>query len=116
MIIELFDKDVVRSTFSFSFPKAKGTGGIVIVKTDWCGHCVRTIPELEKVSVITGKSYPIFKIDADKNQKLLKEMNVNGFPTIYFINKDGTLSTKYEKDRQAKKFLEEICLRARVCY
>ena len=116
MIKELFAKDVVNKYGDFIISEARGTGGMLMVKTDWCGHCRRALPELEKVSNLTGMAYPIYKIDADKNKELVSSMGVNGFPTIMFIERDGKVSVKYEGERESKSILDKICKKARKCY
>lgn len=116
MIKELFAKDVYSKYGDFHIREARNTGGMVMVKADWCGHCRRALPELEKVSSLTGKAYPIYKIDADKNRDLVSAMGVLGFPTILFIERDGKISVKYEGERESKPILDEICKRARKCY
>lgn len=116
MIKELFEKDVVSKYGDFNVPSSKGTGGMVIIKADWCGHCRRTLPELEKVSNLTGQAFPIYKIDADKNKNLVSSMGVSGYPTIFFIERTGKISYRYEGNRETKPILDEICKRARKCY
>jgi thiol-disulfide isomerase/thioredoxin len=116
MIKELFAKDVQSKYGDFIIPAAIGTGGLVMVKADWCGYCKRAMPELQKVSNMTGNAYPIYKIDADKNKSLVNSMGVNGYPTIMFIERDGKLSEKYEGERDSKSILDKICKKARKCY
>lgn len=116
MIKELFTKDVTSKYGDFYIRDARDTGGMVMVKADWCGHCKRALPELEKVSSLTGAAFPIYKIDADKNKELTSAMGVNGFPTILFVERDGKISTKYEGGRESRQILDKICKKARKCY
>lgn len=116
MIKEIFEKDVKNVNGKFYINLAKNTGGMVIVKAEWCGYCKRTMPELFKVSQLTGSMFPIFKIDSDVNKNLINKMGVQGFPTIFFIEKDGLISSKYSQDRECQKFLDEICSRVKKCF
>lgn len=116
MITELTERHVTKIGGKFNIPAAKQTGGMVIIKADWCGYCQRALPELNKVSNLTGSGYPIFKIDADKNKNLVNSMGVQGYPTIFFINKSGTVAEKYNGDRTRDAILAEICKKVRVCY
>lgn len=111
-IIELFDKDFKGNIVT----KAKGTGGLVIFKADWCGHCQMTMPELEAVSRITGKDYPIFKVDSDTNRKSVKYFNIQGYPTIFYIDINGIVGEKYNDERVSVAFISNICKNAKKCY
>ena len=77
-VIELSQADFNGKTVN----RAKGSGGLVIFKADWCGHCKRTMPELEKVYSMVGSVFPVYKVDADKHPGLVRRMGVDGFPTI----------------------------------
>ena len=112
MIIELTEQDFTRGIIR----RAQGSGGMVIFKADWCGYCVRTLPELEKVATQTGTIYPIYKVDVDKNPKITKELGITGFPTIFFVNRDGSIGDKYIDERSSRKFLKEICNKTKNCY
>lgn len=111
-ITELTDSDIKITPGLFSsacIDKAKGTGGMLIIKADWCGHCKRALPELLRVSHKMGKSFPIFKLDADSNPKSVSDLGIKGYPTIFYINVDGNIGNKYTKDRSYDALVGDIC-------
>lgn len=110
-VIEIFDSDIYQKNSELYIEKAKGRGGIVVVKTDWCSFCKSTMPILEETSRKLGSAYPIFKLDGDKATKI----KVDGFPTIFYINRTGKITGKYTGDRSVQGFLKGICKNSLVC-
>jgi thiol-disulfide isomerase/thioredoxin len=113
---ELFTKDIQKHQGKFYVKKKPETGGMVIIKADWCGHCKRALPELVQVSKLTGSIFQIYKLDADKNKDIVNSMGITGFPTIRFIETDGQITQDYKGARDSKSILDEICTKARKCY
>ncbi|MEI7834365.1 MAG: thioredoxin [bacterium] len=64
--------------------------GIIVVDfwAPWCGPCVRTGPEMEKVAVALGDTGKVYKVNVDNEQQLAQEFNVISIPTL-LIFKDG---------------------------
>ena len=63
---------------------------VVNVFATWCGPCTMFGPILEEVS----KTYPVGKVDIDKNRDFAQEMGIHGVPAT-FIYKDGELKTTF---------------------
>lgn len=105
--------------------KANGSPGILLVYRDGCGHCEQFKPDYvrmygmmkifnEKQRSMEGdsdarkkekrdsvyKDYKIFAIDAmdPANIDFIKEYNINGVPSIFFISPNGTIES-YNKSR-----------------
>jgi thiol-disulfide isomerase/thioredoxin len=95
--------------------KAKGVGALVIVKADWCTFCKRLLVDLKKVSKKLGDAYPIMLIDADTQKEMVNVLEVEGFPTIFFFDRNGDLSKKYSGDRSEGGILSAICSESLVC-
>lgn len=49
----------------------------------WCGPCKKMAPMLEELQNDHAGKFKLVKVDADKNDALLKELNVNEIPTFY---------------------------------
>jgi len=93
-----------------------GKKGMVVFSTSWCGHCKRAAPEIERTAKILGKSFIIYNLNCDKHGEFAsKVLNVNGYPTIVFINSDGSAIKLYEGERSTQSFLEEVCKVSMVC-
>ncbi|MBL8008494.1 MAG: thioredoxin fold domain-containing protein [Ignavibacteria bacterium] len=63
--------------------------------TDWCKWCVETDRKVytnQDVSAFANANQINWKIDAEKGEgpELAKKYSVKGFPTIVFVNSDGT--------------------------
>lgn len=114
MIKEIKDSNILKRGYSHYIDR-KG-GGILIVKADWCGHCRKALPELEQVSRLTGNMFPVYKLDADTNKRSVKSLGVMGYPTIFFIEEDGKISRRYEKERNARTIIDEVCSVMRKCF
>lgn len=76
-----------------SMEKALKTEKPVIVwfYTDWCGYCQRFAPTFGKLTKDKQikKNFAVAYVNAEKpeNQDLMQEYQVQGFPTVYLINK-----------------------------
>jgi len=115
MIKEIFTKDITSINGSNYISKAKGTGGLLICKQDWCGYCVRSLPAFEESAKKLGTAYPIFKLDGDKNKEAIQKLNIQGFPTILFIDRNGKVGKRYEGDRSVGDILSSVCRESLVC-
>jgi filamentous hemagglutinin family protein len=111
MLISLSQKDFDGK----KIVRAKNTGALLLVKAEWCSHCMKLKPILKKVSEKLGSAFPIFTIDADKDSQIVNSLGVDGYPTVFFVNREGVISGKYESDRTESSFLSEICRVSLVC-
>ena len=114
-MINIRKSDTRKTGSSVYIPKAAGTGGLVLIKANWCGHCKRVIPELSRVASMTGGAFPIFVVDSDADPELVKDLGVKGFPTIFFIGKNGAIGEQYSDARTKEAFVKNICEKSRVC-
>lgn len=87
---------------------------LVIFKAEWCGHCKRAMPEIEKLQQEDLGNVTIVVVDSDKEPELCKKHGIQGFPTIrYYPN--GLENTEnyenFEGERTVqgfKTFLERL--------
>ena len=94
-----FAEDVSFSNGSYQeiLDMAKQQNKIVMIDfiTDWCKWCVETDRKVytnSDVSAFANVHQINWKIDAEKGEgpDLAKKYGVKGFPTIVFVNSDGT--------------------------
>lgn len=91
---------------------------ICLFKAEWCGHC----RELLKAGTFNNayesiKDKPEYKdvvfvtYDFDQNKALAEKYNINSFPSIIAIDKDGNLVKNFEGNRNSQddliKFVDE---------
>ncbi len=63
---------------------------VVDVWADWCGPCKMLAPQFRAAAEELKGKARFVKLDADKNQKLVRKYQVMGLPTLLFF-KDGQL-------------------------
>lgn len=99
-----------------------GKKAFVLIFMDGCGPCGETLPKWKKIELeIQDKiNHPTYNdvIVASINKNLLDQVNhignVEGFPTIKYIGKNGGIVESYEdspiitKDRSTSSFIEWI--------
>jgi thiol-disulfide isomerase/thioredoxin len=69
---------------------ANGPATLVLVYADWCGHCQRFKPTMEKLENMSGRSIQTARIRDDVFPKSsLSSSKIEGYPTLMLIDKDG---------------------------
>lgn len=82
----------------------------VLYYADWCPHCKHVVPEFDKLApngsvVVGGQNVKVSKYEASKDKDKHKAAGISGYPTIRFIDVDGT-TTEYKGTRTAEEFLK----------
>ncbi len=99
-----------------------GKKAFVLIFMDGCGPCGETLPKWKKIEIEMQdkKNHPTYNdvIVASINKDLLDQVshigNVEGFPTIKYVGKNGGIIEPYEdspivtKDRSTSSFIEWI--------
>jgi thiol-disulfide isomerase/thioredoxin len=82
--------------------------GFLFIGVDWCGYCRMVKPEVDMLAQLVGAKIPVIFADADdkKYQKLLKDLEVKSFPSLYIIKNNKLV--KYEGERTYRAFMEKI--------
>jgi protein disulfide-isomerase A6 len=116
-VIELTSGNFDKRTKKVIHPLLdKGSKGLVMFSASWCGHCQRTAPELEKVADCLGTSFPVFYFDCEKYPEFARSvMKIEGYPTLKFIDRNGSLYKTYNSERTYEGFLAAICDEASIC-
>jgi thiol:disulfide interchange protein len=73
-------------------PFAKAGGGLFAITADWCGHCKTLKANVKNARTI--QPFDFYWMDGDKtaaHQAKASELKVQGFPTLYYIERDGQL-------------------------
>ncbi len=105
----------LRTSFSIEgFEGAGSAPALVMYYADWCGHCKRTKPEMEAAKAAYKGKTQILLLDAEapENAGLVKQEDIQGFPTIRFykagapqVGKKMTYE-EYSGDRTKEAFLQ----------
>ncbi|ANB14111.1 protein disulfide isomerase PDI1 [Sugiyamaella lignohabitans] len=65
------------------------------IYASWCGHCKKLSPVYDELSDLFAHAQDkvqFVKIDGDKNRKASKQYKVEYYPTLKFINADGSIN------------------------
>lgn len=62
----------------------ENTPCLAIFKAEWCGHCKRLMPEIQKLQQEKVENVNLVIIDSDQQPQLIKEHGIQGFPSIRF--------------------------------
>lgn len=67
------------------FDDMLNTDKLVLVDfyADWCAPCKKMKPYLDEISVDMADKVQVVRINADDNQALCKELNIDGLPVLY---------------------------------
>ena len=98
---------------SLSQLKAKIADGnyVLYFKADWCSDCRFIAPEIPTITKDFSR-FTFIEIDRDQNEKLGKELKIDGIPS-YMVYKNGhevaRLVNKYRKTKQEiEDFLSKV--------
>ena len=78
---------------------------------DWCQYCLKLNETTFKEQAILDylkENFISILIDTDKEKKLVKDWQVRGLPTMYFLKSDGTSLKTIRGYIGSKKFLKTL--------
>ncbi|MDE5980334.1 MAG: thioredoxin fold domain-containing protein [Muribaculaceae bacterium] len=74
-------------------PPADGKLIVLDFNATWCGPCRQFAPNFESVADKYRGQASFYSIDVDQNPRLAAQFNVQGIPTVVYIQPDGTTSS-----------------------
>jgi thiol-disulfide isomerase/thioredoxin len=105
-----------NSKLIISSPKLDGsTLGLIVSYCEWCGYCKKLSPDYSKTADALGNAFPLFALDCEKYPEFATKLGITSYPTIKYINKNGSLGADYTADRSVNGFLADICKKSMVC-
>ena len=78
---------------------------ILFAKWDNCGHCHSLAPEMRKAQVTLKKVMPVYKVDAERNDRVTDQLGITGFPEVFVVDKNRRLH-KYNGARKAESIVK----------
>lgn len=97
-----------------NFRLGQGRPALLFVKAEWCGHCQRTKPVIDRVSRILGSAVPVYTVDSDENKALVRRWQVEGFPTIMYSDGRGNHFV-YKGARTEDGIASWVCKLSNLC-
>ena len=85
---------VDRTLMAYNEHFSNNNAEFIMFHVDWCGHCKNTKPEFQKLMDKGIQGVDIKMLNAEKEgEERAKEMNIEGYPTIVLVTKDGNTQT-----------------------
>ena len=78
-----------------SLEKALATGKPILVffYTDWCGFCQKFAPTFDKITkepkIKDSLAIAYVNCEDPKNRQYVEDYNIQGFPTVFVVKKEG---------------------------
>lgn len=88
---------------------------VLFVKADWCPHCREMKPEMQKAAALLGSVVPVYAVDSEKHEDVIQKMGVDGFPTIFYMDREGKLTMYREESRTGRKIADWACAHSGNC-
>lgn len=98
--------DVNRDEMMGEFVKRmkKGPVTLVLVYAPWCGHCVQYKPEFEKMVATSNRNIQVAQLRDDMvNKAPLKNANINSYPSVILVNKEGEVVEEIQNRNDTAK-------------
>ena len=85
---------VDRTLMAYNEHFSNNNAEFIMFYVDWCGHCKNTKPEFQKLMDVGIQGVDVKMLNAEKEgEERAKKMNVEGYPTIVLVTKDGNTQT-----------------------
>lgn len=92
-------------------------GAVYYVNAEWCGHCKRTRPVIEKLASELGHAIDVFDVNGDVwseyLQRVLGPAAPTSYPTIFYI-RNGVVR-EFDEDRTIENLRDFVCEHAGTC-
>lgn len=86
-------------------PQSHRGGGLFAITADFCSHCQSLKKNVQEAQHRTSFDYFYLDGASQSNKQLLSQMNIEGFPTMYNINRNGIL-TEYNGGRNVESLAQ----------
>lgn len=83
---------------------ARGAPKVILVHAPWCGHCRNMMPAFVEAAA-AERSVTWMRIDGNVAPSVVRREDLHGFPTIYGVLRDGTV-TQHDGGRDVRSLLE----------
>lgn len=84
--------------------------GLMIAYAPWCPHC----HTMESIWKNLSKKHKMYALDADSNSEARNQIELEGYPSFYTVNKSGSLKpvdvddrTESGVEKVIKKFIKD---------
>lgn len=93
-----------------------GNPGIILIHAHWCNHCTKFKPTYQKIAAQLNQAGDSFACLAIESEELKKDngavsnaLNIEGFPTLNWVDQNGKVLGQYKGDRDPNSILTQVC-------
>ena len=79
---------------------------IILFKASWCPHCTNFLPTWKRIQQSLKGKYQFTTYDSDLNKDIIKQWEVEGYPTIMI--KKGSKTEEYKGSRDYDALFNHI--------
>lgn len=94
----------------------KGNPGILLSWATWCNHCTKFKGTYQKIAAQLNQAGDSFSCLAIESEELKKDngavsnaLNIEGYPTMFWVAQDGKVLGQYKGDRDPNTILTQVC-------
>lgn len=107
---EFYTNDVQEDSFKVEPVQVKSQTGkqLVLFYAPWCPHCKDMLPDWDRFAEANRSNVAAKKVNSELEPELIKEYDIQGFPTILLLDGTGKTIAKYEGERDAKSLSDFV--------
>lgn len=84
--------------------------GFLLVYSPTCPPCISMAPEFQKLAKHSKNRIAVMALDGKKHPDIYNKLpQVEGTPTMFFVNKNGNIGAEFKKERTMNQMLSFIC-------
>jgi thiol-disulfide isomerase/thioredoxin len=107
-VIKVTPNDFSKKDGKLLNDSLKNSKGLIFFGAPWCGYCVKAFPHYNRAAYTMKGITPFFYLDCEKYSDFAnKNFNIQGYPTIRHVNKNGSIGKIYIRERSIDGFLSE---------
>ena len=107
---EFYTDEPSQDEFKVEAVQVKSNSGkqLVLFYAPWCPHCQEMLPGWDKFSEANRSNVSAKKVNSELESGLVKEYDIQGFPTILLLDGSGKTIAKYEGERDPKSLSDFV--------
>lgn len=99
--------------------RTDGKVGLMVAYAHWCPHCRNVVPTYKELASLLKKeknmAISAFECSDGECSQIASQLGVNGYPTFFFLECDGSLRRIEEVSRSVDGMLETMCSQVMTC-